>query len=55
LDLLKIDEDTPLEVTTDGDGLSIRPVRKSTHRTKVRHAAKRIMDAHESTLRKLAK
>ncbi|MCZ7584413.1 MAG: AbrB/MazE/SpoVT family DNA-binding domain-containing protein [Deltaproteobacteria bacterium] len=54
LDLLNIDENTPLEITTDGDGLVIRPVRKKTHRARVRQAAKRVMDAHQKTLRNLA-
>jgi antitoxin component of MazEF toxin-antitoxin module len=54
LDLLKIEQDTPLEVTTDGEGLIVRPIRKETHRARVRQAAKRVMDAHEKTLRKLA-
>lgn len=28
LGLLEIDRDTPLEITTDGDGLWIKPLRK---------------------------
>lgn len=55
LDLLNIDQDTPLEVTTDGDGLVVRPIRQATHRARVRQVAKRVMDTHEATLRKLAK
>jgi antitoxin MazE len=54
LELLNVDETTPLEVTTDGDVLTIRPVREA-HRTRVRGAAKRMMTAHRSTLAKLAK
>lgn len=54
LDLLKITRDTPLEVTTDGESLFIRPVRVSKKR-RVRESAKRLMSAHSSTLRKLAK
>lgn len=53
LDRLKIDRDTPLEVTTDGKGILIRPV-ESDHRARVLEAAERVMDIHEETLRKLA-
>jgi len=54
LDLLRIDRDTRLEITTDGEALVIRPVREE-HRRRVRSSAKRMMDAHDSTLRKLAR
>ncbi len=53
LELLRIDRDTPLEVRTDGEALIIRPVREE-HRARVRAAAKRMMDSHDETLRKLA-
>ena len=53
LDLLRIDRDTPLEVRTDGEALIIRPAREE-HRARVRGAAKRMMDSHDETLRKLA-
>jgi antitoxin MazE len=53
LDLLKIDKNTPLEVTTDGKGLYIRPAEMD-HRTKVLEAAETVMSVHEETLRKLA-
>jgi antitoxin component of MazEF toxin-antitoxin module len=54
LELLKVDEDTPLEITTDGDALTIRPLRESKRR-RVQASAKRLMDVHAPTLRKLAK
>jgi antitoxin component of MazEF toxin-antitoxin module len=54
LELLKIDEDTPLEVTTDGTGLHIQPVRES-KANRVKKASRRVMTAHAGTLRKLAK
>lgn len=54
LDLLKIDPESPVEVITDGNTLIIAPVPKETHRARVRQAAKRVMDTHEKTLRKLA-
>jgi len=54
LELLNVDESTPLEVSTDGDVLTIRPVRAEP-RARVRASAKRMMGAHRSTLAKLAK
>jgi len=54
LDLLGIDNTTELEIKTDGEGLSIRPVRKS-HRERVLDSANRMMDVHDETLKKLAK
>ena len=54
LELLKIKADTPLEISTDGECLNIRPAKGSDHRSRVRKSAKRVMDAHEETLQKLA-
>jgi antitoxin component of MazEF toxin-antitoxin module len=54
LELLNITRDTPLEVTTDGESLVIRPVKLS-KKDRVRESTKRMMAAHEATLRKLAK
>ena len=54
LELLNIDETTQLEVTTDGDVLTLRPVRQA-HRARVRASATRAMKAHAATLTKLAK
>lgn len=48
LELLNIDRDTELEVTTDGDGLHIRPIRD------IKASASRMMEAHDETLKKLA-
>lgn len=53
LDLLEIDRDTPLEVTTDGKVLSIRPVARDVQSAFVA-SAKRMMAIHEETFRKLA-
>lgn len=55
LDLLKIEPDTPLEITTDGDALYIRPVREKEHRKRVRKATQKTINAHRQTLSKLAK
>ena len=54
LELLDIDRETELEMTTDGERLIIEPVR-SARRTRLRAAAKRAMDANDGTFRKLAK
>lgn len=53
LDLLDIDRTTDLEVKTDGDALIIRPVRMG-KKERVSRSAKRMMDAHAETLKRLA-
>ena len=53
LELLKIDLHTPLEVTTDGKSLIIRPA-EPLDDGQIMALAERVMDAHEETLRKLA-
>jgi antitoxin component of MazEF toxin-antitoxin module len=54
LELLKIDRDTELEMSTDGNRLILEPVRPG-RRKRIGDAAKRAMDSHEGTFRKLAK
>jgi antitoxin component of MazEF toxin-antitoxin module len=54
LELLQIDRDTDLDMTTDGERLIITPVQRQ-RRARVPAAAKRVMDAHDKTFRKLAK
>jgi antitoxin MazE len=54
LELLGISRDTPLEITTDGIGLLIRPVQKPQAES-VRLAAERAMDRHAEAFEKLAK
>jgi antitoxin MazE len=51
LDLLKIDVDTPLEISTDGQVLVISPVRDNNHRDKFIHGDK-FIKALESMNRK---
>jgi antitoxin MazE len=53
LELLKIDRDTELEISTDGERSVIAPVRDG-HLARVRAAAARAMKNHHETLRKLA-
>ena len=45
---------SPLEMRTDGERLSIEPIR-SARRAKVTGAVQRATAAHDATLRKLAK
>ena len=54
LELLDIDKETPLEVRTDGEALIIRPQRKN-RSARLKAAAERMTDAHDETMRKLAK
>lgn len=53
LDLLAIDKETPLEMTTDGEVLILRPVRGD-HRQRVQVAAHHLMDVHDATFKRLA-
>ena len=53
LELLNIDRDTELEMTTDGHRLVIEPVR--TNKKNLRSSAEKVMKKHDSTFRKLAK
>ena len=53
LELLDINRDTELEIRTDGEALIIRPARAAKRR-RVSESAKRMMDTHDDTLRKLA-
>jgi antitoxin component of MazEF toxin-antitoxin module len=55
LELLKIDRDTELDVSTDGDNLILRPVRKGDRRREIAESTERVMKAHDQTLRNLAK
>jgi antitoxin MazE len=53
LELLAIDRETDLEITTDGHRLIVEPVRR--RRKRVLESARRVMAAHDETFRKLAK
>jgi antitoxin component of MazEF toxin-antitoxin module len=54
LELLKMDKDTLLEVRTDGAALIIEPVGPG-RRGRLQKSAKRMMEAHDKTLKKLAR
>ena len=54
LELLNIDRNTELEMTTDGNRLIVEPIRKG-HKKRVADSAEKIMKNHDDTFRKLAK
>lgn len=54
LDLLKIDGDTPLDITTDGQVLVISPVRDSKHREKFETALRAANRRYGRVLKRLA-
>jgi len=53
LELLRIDRDTVLDISTDGEALIIRPVRE--REALVQAAAARVTDAHAEAFEKLAR
>ncbi len=53
LKALGIDDRTSLDVVVDAAGIHIRPT-PDLHRQQVLAAARRVMDAHDETFRKLA-
>lgn len=55
LELLNIDSDTPLEISTDGQNIIISPVNDVTRMKRLDKALAHINKKHESTLKKLAK
>jgi len=54
LDLLKIDVDTPLEISTDGQVLVISPVRKNSQREKFTKALESANKKYGRALKQLA-
>ncbi len=55
LDLLKIDTETPLDISTDGEVLVISPVRDAGRRKKFEKALRDVNRKYGRVLRKLAK
>jgi antitoxin MazE len=55
LDQLKIDSDTPLEMSTDGHVITIVPVRDASRRKKIEKALKKVNNQYDRTLKNLAK
>ncbi len=54
LDLLKLDVDTPLEVSTDGDVLIVRPHRSRKGNKKVKEALEWVNEHYGNALQRLA-
>ena len=54
LDLLKIDPDQPLELTTDGNILTVSPVRDKQRRAKFEAALEKTNRTYGRVLKKLA-
>ena len=54
LEMLRVDADTPLELTTNGDQLMISPVRDKARRKKLRQSLQKINSKYGDDLRRLA-
>ncbi len=54
LELLKIDADTPLEISTDGQVLIVSPVRDAEHREKLERALEKVNRKYGRALKRLA-
>jgi len=54
LDLLKIDNDTPVEISTDGNVLIVAPVQDEARAAKFREALERTNRKYGRALKKLA-
>ncbi len=55
MELLNIDIDTPLELSTDGNSITISPVANKAQFEKLNKSLNSINKKHSSTLKKLAK
>ncbi|CAN5275745.1 hypothetical protein BH10CYA1_BH10CYA1_58960 [soil metagenome] len=54
MELLKIESDTPLEVSTDGESLLIRPVRDAITRRAVKSSLAKFNGRYSAVFKKLA-
>ena len=54
LELLNIDKQTPLEVTTDGTNIIVSPVRDKAREKAFRSALNKVNKNHAKTLKRLA-
>jgi antitoxin MazE len=54
LDLLRIDADTPLEITTDGQKLLVEPQRDPARQKKFRASLEKMSKRYEKTMHRLA-
>ncbi|MBK9073003.1 MAG: AbrB/MazE/SpoVT family DNA-binding domain-containing protein [Myxococcales bacterium] len=55
LELLKIDMDTQLEVTTDGTRLIIEPIRTDARKARLKASHERVMKKFDGAFKRLAK
>ncbi len=55
LELLHINLDTPLEITTDGKNLVVSPIHGRNNGNKVKSALLKVNQRHAKTLKELAK
>ena len=55
LELLHIDNNTPLELSTDGDSIIISPVKDNKRLNRLTKSLEEINLKHQTTLKKLAK
>ena len=53
LELLNIDPELPLELTTDGNALTIRPAQSGAKRSRVAKSLERVNARHGKALRRL--
>ena len=53
LDLLKIDADTPLEITTNGDELVVKPQRDGKREKSFLKSVEKMSNRYEKTLKRL--
>ena len=54
LDILKIDPESPLELTTDGKSIQISPLAPDDTKSKVRQARAKVNAKHSKAFKKLA-
>ncbi len=54
LELLGIDPDTPLDISTDGQALIIHPVRDRKHQAKLKKSLAKVNQKYGRALKKLA-
>ncbi len=54
LELLKINPEEPLELTTDGQSMTISPVQALAHRERVHKARQKVNARHQAAFKKLA-
>jgi antitoxin MazE len=55
MDLLNIEQNTPLEIITDGKNIIISPIREANRLDRLSSSLGKINNKHSNTLKKLAK